>query len=143
MQVRVYKELSSFTPKVVGPFTLRQFCAVVACVPVCYMIIRTFWGVLGKDITVILAAIPAVIAFAFGWLKPYGMTIEKFLGLYIKTRLLPPYRRKYIVENTIVNSVADADAAWEREQLKAAGIDPKKKKHMRKKKQAVPDGALL
>lgn len=141
MQVPVYKELSSFTPKVVGPFTLRQFTCVVFCVPIEYLIFWNLWPVLGQDITIVLAALPAMLAFAIGWLKPYGMTVEKFLVMYVKTRLMPPHRRKYVIENTVVNSITDAYAAYEREQ--AAAEAKGKKAARQKKRKGPPEGAIL
>lgn len=140
MQVPVYKELSNFSPKVVGPFTLRQFTCVVLCTPIEYLIFWNLWPVLGQDITIVLASLPAMLAVAVGWLRPYGMTIETFAVMYVKTRLLPPHKRKYVIENTVENSLADADAAYEREQ-EAQRNNGKKPK--RKKKNKMPESAIL
>lgn len=140
MQVPVYKELSGFQPKIVGPFTLRQFCAVVACVPICYGIVMYLRPLVGMDLTAFALAIPAVIAYLFGWTRPYGMTIEKFAVMYVKTRLLPPNKRKFVIENTVVNSVEDANAAWARSHQPKPNKAARKSRGCRKK---LPDGAIL
>ena len=143
MQVKVYKELSNFTPKAVGPFTLRQFGALLVCVPICFVLFKSLNAVVGRDIACLAAVIPGTLAFVIGWTKPYGMYVEQFVGVYVRTRLLAPYRRKYVVKNTIVDCVNDANVAWEKEHAPA----PEKKKRGRdgrkKKKQSVPDGAIL
>ena len=111
------------------------------CVPVEYLIFWNLWPVLGQDITIVLAALPAMLAFAIGWLKPYGMTVEKFVAMYVKTRLMPPHRRKYVIENTVMNSITDAYAAYEREQ--AAAKAKGKKAVRQKKRKGPPEGAIL
>lgn len=139
MQVPVYRELSNYSPKIIGPFTLRQFVALVACTPVCYLIATALYPLVSRDIVIVSTALPALLAFAIGWLKPYGMTVEKFALMYVKTRLMPPHKRKYVIQNTVLDSIADANAAWEKEH--AAPADKKSMK--KRKKNQLPEGAIL
>lgn len=145
MQVKIYKELTNFAPKVIGPFTLRQFAALLVCLPLGYISYTTLAPYVGSDMAGLSVVIPGVAAFLIGWTRPYGMTIEKFLGMYIRTRLLAPSKRKYIAHNPIVESIDDANAAWEREHRVPESDVKKKTKRgfFNKKKKAIPDGTIL
>ncbi len=139
MQVKVYKELSNFSPKVVGPLTLRQFVACVIGIPVCYFLYTTFNPMFGRDVAIMIAAIPGIIMGLIGWARPYGMWIEKFVMMYVKTRLLPPHKRKYIIKNKIVDCIAEVDAAEKREQHGKKSKKPAKSYT----KRTLPQGAIL
>lgn len=138
MQVKVYKELSGFSPKVVGPLTLRQFVCCVIGLPVCYFLFTNLDPLLGQDVALMIAAIPGVIMGLIGWTKPYGMWIDKFAAMYVKTRLLPPHKRKYIVKNKITGCLAEVEAAERRQQGKKQKPAPKSYT-----KRTLPKGAIL
>lgn len=137
MQVKVYRELSDFSPKVVGPLTLRQFIACVVGLPVCYFLFTQLNPLLGQDVALMIAAIPGVIMGLVGWAKPYGMYIEAFVMMYVKTRLLPPHKRKYIVKNKIVDCIAEAEAAEKTGSKKSKPAPKSYTKH------TLPQGAIL
>ena len=100
IEIRMTKELGDFEPKVIGPFTMRQSICLLIGAPICYMIIRFLSPILTIDVAAFFCTIPAGIAYAFGWAKPYGMRMEKFLSSVFINRVVAPSIRKYKVKNT-------------------------------------------
>ncbi|MBQ8598894.1 MAG: PrgI family protein [Oscillospiraceae bacterium] len=129
VEIRITRELGDFAPKLVGPFTGRQcLCLVCAAVP-CYLIYTQLKKYLPIDVVGFLCVIPAGIAVAFGWIRPYGMKMEAFLRSIFITSVLAPAIRRYKGPNriqTLLSKVEAAElAAIEEEQ---GGTKKKKKK---------------
>ena len=79
IEIRITKEISDYEPKLLGPLTLRQSACVAAGAPFCYLIIRYLGPLLTTEVAMFFCFIPAGLAYAFGWAKPYGMKMEQFL----------------------------------------------------------------
>ena len=77
--------------------------------------------------------IPAGIAYAFGWARPYGMKMEQFLRSVFVNRFLAPTHRKYKCRNVHEMVIADAEKTW-LEQEEAA-LPPKERKRRQAEKQ--------
>lgn len=107
IEIRVTKDLGDYDPKVAGPFNLRQLICLVIGSPICYMIIKYLSPILTIDIAAFFCIIPAGLAYAFGWAKPYGMKMEKFLSSIFITRILAPAIRRYKTENATEHFLED------------------------------------
>ncbi len=86
--------------KVVLMFTLRQLICVVIAAILCFIIAV----ILNMEFS--LAVYPCivigVIAFAFGWIKPDGLTFEQLLLKEISKRLYKSHIRKYRTKNKYI-----------------------------------------
>lgn len=100
IEIRITKELGDYEPKVIGPFNMRQTICVLIGAPICYFIIRYLSPIITIDVAAFFCLFPAGLAYAFGWAKPYGMRMEKFLGSVFINRVVAPSIRKYKTKNT-------------------------------------------
>lgn len=100
IEIRITKEIGNYKPKLLGPFTSRQVVCLIITVPLCCWIFTTASEYLPGDIPGFLCAIPAGIAWLFGWYEPYGMPTEKFLQSIAVNVLLAPSNRPYKIKNT-------------------------------------------
>lgn len=103
IEIKINKNVGSYDPKVAGtPFTLRQLVCIALAAGASYGIyaLATPLG-LPKDVVGFLCIIPAGIAVAFGWLKPSGVPLERYLRTIFVSFFLAPAQRKYITDNTI------------------------------------------
>lgn len=93
------KDIRKYEAKFFGPFTLRE----AICLAIAGICSLTLYNTIGKMIIPNIrgyicfgAAIPPI---AFGWLEPYGMTLEKYLNVILRTMVLAPKKRKYKTQN--------------------------------------------
>jgi len=100
IEIRINKDIGSYQAKFIGPFTLRQTVCVALAAPVCIFLYSRVGKFLpSTDIAGFLSAIPAAIAWLFGWCKPYGLPMEKFLKSIYVSMVLAPSHRKYKTVN--------------------------------------------
>ena len=107
MEIKINKEVNSFEPKVIGPFTIRQAVCVFLAVPICLWFYKKGSAFLPSDIVDFLLLIPAAITWLFGWKKPYGMPMEKFLKSIFVNVILASGNRIYKTEKQL--SFADTE----------------------------------
>lgn len=132
IEIRITKEISDYEPKLFGPLTLRQSACVAAGAPFCYFIIRYLGPLLTTEVAMFFCFIPAGIAYAFGWARPYGMKMEQFLRSVFVNRFLAPSHRKYRCQNIHEMVIADAEKTW-LAQAEAA-LSPKERNRLQSKK---------
>lgn len=99
IEIKIPRELDRYEPKFIGPLTLRQTIGVVFAGGVCIAIFKFLKPITGMAFCEFLSIVPASVAVAFGWLKPYGMKFEKFLMSIFVNSVLAPVKRRYITEN--------------------------------------------
>lgn len=129
IEIRVTKDLGDYDPKVAGPFNLRQLICLVIGSPICYVILRFLSPILTIDIAAFFCIIPAGLAYAFGWAKPYGMKMEKFLGSIFVNRILAPAVRRYKTENATEHFLSHLEfQKLQAELIESGGKAPKEKK---------------
>lgn len=134
IEVPITKEISEYEPKLVGPFTARQCICLLFCAPICYVVIRFLSPYLTRTISMFFCFVPAAIAYAFGWARPYGMKMEKFLSSVFVTRFLAPQNRKYKTVNTVETVLDSAEEEWKQAELmKIMETETKKEKKARLK----------
>lgn len=99
VEIRITRELSDYSPKFVGPLTARQTLCVVPAGAVIYLMYSQLRPYLPVDVIGFMCLVPAAIAWAFGWARPYGMRTEVFLRSIFITMFLAPATRKYKMTN--------------------------------------------
>lgn len=102
MEIQINKDIGAFAPKLVGPFTARQTISMAIAAPICYGIYSLAVPLgLQKDVVGFLVLIPAGLGFLFGWYKPYGIPLERFLKTAFISAFVAPTYRKYVTVNTV------------------------------------------
>lgn len=100
MEIQINKDVGSYEPKIIGPFTTRQAVCLMIGVPVCIGIYKYGSAFLPADAVSFLLLIPAAITWLFGWMKPYGMPMERFVKSIFVNMILAPGNRSYKTEQT-------------------------------------------
>lgn len=131
MEIKINKDVGSYEPKVVGPFTTRQAVCLMIGIPICIGIYKYGSAILPADAVSFLLLIPAAITWLFGWKKPYGMPMEKFIKSIFMNIILAPRNRIYKTERKPSFS--------ERESQEEQKVSQEKVKRSRKYKRS-PDG---
>lgn len=134
IEVPITKEISEYEPKLVAGLTIRQCICVVLCAPFCYVVVKYLSPYLTRTLSMFFCFVPCGIGYAFGWCKPYGMKMEKFIQSVFVTRLLAPQKRKYKTVNTIETVLTAAEKEWNHAELmKLMETETKKEKRARLK----------
>lgn len=138
IEIHINKDVGSYEAKLIGPFTARQTVCIAVAAPFCYLIYKIATPIIGIDAAGFLICIPAVIAWSFGWLKPYGMHTEKFVASVFVNTVLAPANRKYKTENLHENELIKIQK--EMDQLDAeAGIKKSKIRQKKPRYKVSPD----
>ena len=99
IEIKIPKEIKQYEAKLVGPFTARQCVVLLICVPivgVLYYFLRTY---VNATIAAYLCMPIAGIGALFGWVKPYGLTFEKYMQSVFVNAFVAPRVRVYKTEN--------------------------------------------
>lgn len=95
IEIRINKDIGSFQPKIMGPFNGRQVVCVTiggAAAMLTYFLTEPF---LTQSSALFLTFIPASVAVLFGWIKPFGIPMERFLKSAFVSMFLAPSIRRY------------------------------------------------
>lgn len=99
IEIKIPKEINQYEAKAVGPFTLRQFFSLAACLPFCIGLFLLTKPYIGVDMAGFVAMVPGGVAYLFGWCKPYGMRFEVYMKTTFVNAFLAPRKRLYKTEN--------------------------------------------
>ena len=99
IEIEMTKEIGNYEPKFIGPLTIRQTVCFSIAAPICILIYITLSPILTGDVAGFFCIIPAAVAAAFGWLKPYGMKTEEFIRSIFINIVVAPCNRKYMITN--------------------------------------------
>lgn len=93
------KDIKGYEPKFIGPLTFRQtVCmglAAAVSVPTGLLLGQIFIN----EIAITVAGALAIPFVACGFKKVYGIPLEKFAMMYLRTQILVPKNRKYQTNN--------------------------------------------
>lgn len=95
IEIRINKDIGSFQPKIAGPFTGRQLCCVTVGGAAALLVYYLTAPFLTQSSALFLAFIPAGVAVLFGWVKPLGIPMERFLKSAFVSMFLSPSIRRY------------------------------------------------
>ena len=98
IEVEMSKDIREYKPKIIGPFTSRQTVCILISLSFVIPILFFVHGI-SLEIRMLIAAFLAFPVMACGWCEPYGIPLEKFVWLVIKTMLFTPTVRKYKEHN--------------------------------------------
>ncbi len=119
--------------KVVLMFTLRQFICVSAAGFLCFVIAVVFE--LEFSVSVYHSMVIGIVAFAFGWIKRDGLTMERLLMKYIQKAVYGNHVRLYRTKNRYIPLLNHVYASHKRidERNRRAIRIAKKEKRKRKR----------
>lgn len=95
IEIRINKDIGSYKPKIMGPFTGRQLVCVIIGWAAAMLIYFLTAPCLTQSSALFLAFIPAGAAVMFGWVKPLGIPMERFLKSAFVSMFLTPSIRRY------------------------------------------------
>ena len=101
IEIEIPKDIRAYEAKLIGPLTTRQLFCIIGLGVSCFLTYKASVNLLGEDSSLIWF-FPMVIAIPFaliGWVKPYGLTFEKFAKSVFKTMFLAPTKRIYKIKN--------------------------------------------
>lgn len=102
IETKIPNNIVEYKPKFLFGLTGKQFCCIAVTAVLIFLDYRFLKPYIG-DLFVVLAAVPAAAAAAFGWITPYGMPFEKYLSSVLFQALLAPkFRRNRNVADSFV-----------------------------------------
>ena len=110
VEVEMTKDIRSYEPKLFGVVTVRQIiCLTIGAVFALPLVLCL--PIEDISIRVMIGMIPLIPMILLGWLKVYGMQLEKFLFQAMRSLVLTPSERKYKTQSTIdfLNTPANAE----------------------------------
>lgn len=134
IEIEMSKDIREFAPKVMGPFTLRQIICLLLAVVIALPILLLLTNMEFTN-RMIIAAVAATPVLACGWVDFFGMPLEKFVVHIIKTSVITPTKRKYVVKNEFAESAEQIKLDEIRSKAKETGKNPEKEvaKYIKKK----------
>ena len=128
MEVKINKEIRNYTEKIFFGLSLRQFvfslCACIMAI-ILYFLSNKFFN---KEITSWICIIGVLPFIGLGFFKYNGMTLEKFLYTFIKSKILVPKNLKFKSNNIYYELLKDNIENKNKEDLKNDKISFKLKK---------------
>ena len=89
--------------KVVLMFTLRQFICVSAAGFLCFLIAVVFE--LEFSVSIYHSMVIGIVAFAFGWIKRDGLTMERLLLKHLQKAVYGNHIRRYRTKNRYISLI--------------------------------------
>ena len=93
-------DIKDFSPKVISIFNKRQLICSAVALSYGFPVIM-YAKALDLNTRMTLATLLMLPVLACGWIRVYGMPLERFALLVIKNHVLTPARRAYATENTL------------------------------------------
>lgn len=131
IEIRIPKEINRYEAKFIGPFTLRQSVCLAVALPACVVLYNVLKPYALFETIGVVCMIPAIIAFLFGWFKPYGMKFEAFLQYVFISAFVAPSKRKYCTENFYAGIVEQLRKENHEKELSGKSRKNKMKKYRR------------
>lgn len=99
LEAQIPKDIRKYESKMVGPFTLRQLICFIAAVVLAYFAYKGITSFSTADVATPVCVLVAAPIIMVGWVKPYGMPMEKFIQTSFISTILAPKVRKYKTKN--------------------------------------------
>ena len=99
LKVPMTTDIKDFSPKVISIFNKRQLICSAIAFSYGFPIIM-YAKALSLNTRMTLATLLMLPVLACGWIKAYGMPLERFALLVLVNHVLTPTRRMYATENT-------------------------------------------
>lgn len=119
LEVKIPQDIRKYETKIIGPLSGRQIVLAVCALASLAIVTFVLSPILPTSLCRILQ-IFAIIPFgAMMFIKPYGMPLEKFLGIILYSTILSSSQRKYANKNSY-KSIAHKVELIEKEKAKKA-----------------------
>ena len=115
MEVRINREIRSYTESMFFGLSMRQFffsATAVAVAVALYFLLRPWFGTETVSWMCILGAAPFAV---MGFITYHGMPAEKFLWVWLRHELIEPKRLCFRPDNLYYEAMKDGFAAWGKE----------------------------
>ena len=99
-KVPMTRDIKDFSPKVISIFNKRQLICSAAAFSYGFPVIMYARG-LDLNARMTLATLLMLPVLACGWIRVYGMPLERFALLVLINHVLTPAKRKYVTVNTL------------------------------------------
>lgn len=99
IEIKIPKEVTKYEAKLVGPFTARQCVALLIFVPLIAFCYINLSKVVNSTVALYVCVPIGGVGAVFGWIKPYGLTVEKYLKSMFINSFIAPSVRLYKTEN--------------------------------------------
>ena len=109
IEIEMSRDIKEYSPKVLAFLDKRQVICVSIAIAYTFPIIMG-WGFLADiEITtrLLIAMIAAAPAIVCGWVKVYGIPVDKFFFQTILPMYLSPMKRKYVTKDDFPSKKAD------------------------------------
>lgn len=100
IKVPMTTDIKDFSPKVISIFNKRQLICLAIAFSYGFPIVM-YAKALSLNTRMTLATLLMLPVLACGWIKAYGMPLERFALLVLRNHVLTPARRPYATENTL------------------------------------------
>ena len=94
----ILKDTGQYEPKFIAGLTVRQCVCLalgtIVTVPV-GLLLNKFFVI---NFSIPIAGMVGAPIYMCGWYKPYGIPFEKFIFMILKTAIMSPKKRKYIIK---------------------------------------------
>lgn len=113
MEIRINKDIRRFKTKDIGAFSFKEAGFTVgACAAGygTYFLLTQFNPEMTIEDSVPVALIPMALILAFGFLKPYGLTMAQFMRTYFMEYFMSP--QIYVWENDFEFDLEKMDEIW-------------------------------
>ena len=128
IEIEMPGDIKEYEPKIIGGLTLRQ----TICFGTGLLTAIVFYNIIpNSQIKLYAASISAIIPVLCAIYKPYDMPLEQFVILLLKTYILPPKNRKYIINNEYEECIEEETEEQKKERILRSR---KKKKQNQKSK---------
>lgn len=117
MEVKINREIRSYTESIFFGLTMRQFVFSLLAIGVAvglYFLLRPYMGTETVSWMCILGAVPFA---AIGFVSYHGMAAEQFLWVWIRSELLEPKRILCEPDNLYYEILKNTMKAHEKEEL--------------------------
>ena len=136
IEVKIPKEIMTETA-FIGPFSIRQFFALLMMAVVSIPIYNLCKDYIGMDLSLALCMVAALPFGCLGWVKIHGQPFEKFFKFLFISLLLTPSKRKYKTENFYTDIINEANKAEFETLSKKQKKNISKQKKQKKSKKAL------
>ncbi|MGN0673132.1 MAG: PrgI family protein [Anaerovoracaceae bacterium] len=99
IEIKIPKEVTKYEAKLVGPFTARQCVTLLIFVPIIAFCYINLSKVVNSTVALYICTPIGGIGALIGWIKPYGLPLEKYLKSMFINSFIAPSVRLYKTEN--------------------------------------------
>lgn len=118
MEVKINREIRNYTESVFFGLSLRQFFFSVCAVGVTVLLYFLFSPIFNKEIVSWICILGALPFAGLGFFKYNGMTLEKFIFVWLKSEILTPKELKFVSKNIYFEAIKPSLDQKRMEELK-------------------------